>query len=41
MKELRKKSFKFRLAPNQEQRVLFAQVAGCARYVFNDALACF
>src|SRR3989338_4991658 len=39
MKELRNKAFKFRLDPNQAQRVLFAQVAGCARFVYNDALS--
>jgi len=41
MKELRLKAHKFRLNPNKEQRIKFAQFAGCARYVFNHALASF
>ena len=38
MKELRSKAFKFRLKPTKKQSNKFAQFAGCARYVFNDAL---
>ena len=39
MKKLQPKAYKYRLVPNKEQAVLFAQYAGCARYVYNRALA--
>lgn len=39
MKKLQPKAYKYRLVPNKEQEVLFAQYAGCARYVYNRALA--
>jgi len=39
MKEIRNKAFKYRLAPNQAQRALFVQIAGYARFVYNDALS--
>lgn len=39
MKRLQPKAFKYRLNPNKEQGIRFAQYAGCARYVFNHALA--
>jgi len=41
MKELRLKAFKFRLNRNKEQIIKFLKFAGCARYVFNHALADF
>ncbi len=39
MKKIIKKAHKFRLEPTKEQRTLFAQFAGCARFVYNRALA--
>lgn len=34
-----KKAFKYRIYPNQEQQVLISKTIGCARFVFNYALA--
>ena len=39
MKELKPKAHRYRLNPNKEQKIKFAQFAGCARFVFNHALA--
>ncbi|MFS0558665.1 IS200/IS605 family element RNA-guided endonuclease TnpB [Brevibacillus sp. 179-C9.3 HS] len=36
---LRKKAFRFRIFPNQEQAVLISKTLGCSRFVFNRFLA--
>ena len=32
------KAFKFRIYPNNEQRVLFAKTFGCVRFIYNKML---
>jgi len=33
------KAYKFRIYPNNDQKVLFAKTFGCARFVYNRMLA--
>ena len=33
------KSYKFRLYPNQEQRIYLAKTLGCTRFIYNQMLA--
>lgn len=33
------KSYKFRLYPNEEQRILFAKTFGCVRFIYNQMLS--
>ena len=39
MTEIRKKSYKFRLYPTEEQKVLFSKTFGCSRFIWNQMLA--
>ena len=34
------KAFKYRIYPNQKQRLQIAKTIGCVRLVYNDALDC-
>ena len=36
---IRQKSYKFRLYPNLEQRILFEKTFGCSRFIWNQMLA--
>ena len=39
MTEIRQKSYKFRLYPTEEQKVIFAKTFGCSRFIWNQMLA--
>ena len=32
------KAYKFRIYPNEEQRILFAKTFGCVRFIYNKML---
>ena len=34
------KAIKYRLYPNDEQKVMFAKTFGCCRFVYNQLLPC-
>ncbi|MDF2548929.1 MAG: putative transposase, partial [Anaerosolibacter sp.] len=36
---VKNKAYKFRLYPNEEQKVLFSKTFGCVRFVYNHYLA--
>ena len=36
---LANKAYKFRIYPNEEQKVLFAKTFGCVRFIYNQMLA--
>ena len=36
---IKQKAYKFRLYPNQEQRILFEKTFGCSRFIWNQMLA--
>ena len=38
-KMIRQKSYKFRIFPNLEQRILFEKTFGCSRFIWNQMLA--
>ncbi len=38
-KMIKQKAYKFRLYPNQEQRILFEKTFGCSRFIWNQMLA--
>lgn len=33
------KAYKFRLYPNEEQKILFAKTFGCVRFIYNQMLS--
>ena len=39
MTKIRQKSYKFRLYPTEEQKVIFAKTFGCSRFIWNQMLA--
>ena len=39
MTKIRQKSYKFRLYPTEEQKVLFSKTFGCSRFIWNQMLA--
>ena len=39
MTKIRQKSYKFRLYPTEEQKVIFAKTFGCSRFIWNHMLA--
>ena len=39
MTKIRQKSYKFRLYPTEEQKVVFAKTFGCSRFIWNQMLA--
>ena len=39
MTKIRQKSYKFRLCPTEEQKVIFAKTFGCSRFIWNQMLA--
>ena len=33
------KAYKFRIYPNEEQKIMFAKTFGCARFIYNKMLS--
>lgn len=39
MKSMANKAYKFRIYPNEEQKILFAKTFGCVRFIYNQMLS--